>query len=78
VIAGFGAVATQAGKEAVNAGTLAFHTRMLHVAFHCATVLFWRSSANQVLSIGTTSRRRITIREATLPFALLYCRSKRR
>lgn len=33
VIAGFGAVATQAGKEAVNAGTSAFPTRILEIVF---------------------------------------------
>jgi hypothetical protein len=74
-IGGFGAVAVQAGKEAVNAGTLSFTS--LHIP------LFPRSTnllANSFLfkSERTLPDRRVEVGEASLPTMFRHARSKGR
>lgn len=68
VIAGFGAVATQAGKEAVNAGMSPAATLL------SSQMLFLEPELSaHTRSTGAAPWRGTAIRETTLPLSLLHC-----
>ena len=68
VIAGFGAVATQAGKEAVNAGK---YNRARDRTQR-------KSEADLICSSRTPTSRRTQVRKASFPLSILYSRPERR
>jgi enoyl-CoA hydratase/carnithine racemase len=63
VIAGFGAVATQAGKEAVNAGmshlpdSATLGTNQQHLNYHCKKDLGSRGDCSTLYSLPQTKKR---------------------